>query len=62
VREVEGEAERVAVGEEVGAGVEVRGYVVGGLGGEGGEEGEVGVRGWGEGGAAGCAVGFWEGW
>lgn len=36
---MEGEAERVAVGEEVGARVQVCGYVVGGLGGEEGEEG-----------------------
>lgn len=51
--EVEGEAEGVAGGEEVGAGVEVGAYVVRGLGGEEGEEVEVGVCGWGEGGAAG---------
>ena len=35
---VEGEAERVAGGEEVGEAVDVRGYVVRGLGGEVGEE------------------------
>lgn len=38
---MEGEAEGVALGEEVGAGVEVGEDVVGGLGGEEGEEGEV---------------------
>ncbi len=36
---MEGEAEGVARGEEVGAGVQVGDYVVGGLGGEEGEEG-----------------------
>lgn len=44
---MEGEAERVAGGEEVGAGVDMRGYVVGGLG---AEEGEEGTDGGGEGG------------
>ncbi len=53
---MEGEAEGVAGCEEVGAGVQVGGYVVGGLGGEEGEEGEVGVCGGWEGGAAGWVV------
>ena len=50
---MEGEPERVAGREQVGACVQVGGDVVGGLGGEEGEEGEVGVCGGGEGGAAG---------
>ena len=54
---VEGEAEGVAGGEEVGARVQVGGYVVRGLGGEEGEEGEVGGCGGGEGEAAGWVVG-----
>lgn len=58
---MEGEAEGVAFCEEVGARVQVGGYVVGGLGGEEGEEGEVWVRGWGEGGAAEGAGMFWWG-
>lgn len=50
---MEGEAEGVAGGEEVGSGVQVDGYVVGGLGGEEGEEGGGGCVCWGgEGGAA----------
>lgn len=42
VGHVEGKAESVACCEEVGARVEMGGYVVWGLGGEEGEEGEVG--------------------
>lgn len=53
---MEGQAQGVAGGEEVGAGVQVCGYVVGGLGGEEGEEGEVGVCWGGQGGAAGQTV------
>lgn len=48
---MEGETEEVAFCEEVRAGVQVGGYVVGGLGDEGGEDGEVGVGWWGKGGA-----------
>jgi len=54
VRHVEGEAEGVARGEEVGAGVQVGDYVVGGLGGEEGEEG----GGW-VGGGGGSLLGWW---
>ena len=50
---MEGQAQGVAGGEEVGPRVQVRRYVVGGLGGEEGEEGEVGVCGGGERRAAG---------
>lgn len=59
---MEGQAERVALGEEVGARVQVGGYVVRGLGGEEGEEGEVRGGGWwgGERGVAGKPVGL--GW
>lgn len=54
VRHVEGQAEGVARGEEVGAGVQVGDYVVGGLGGEEGEEG----GGW-VGGGGGSLLGWW---
>lgn len=40
---MEGEAQGVAGGEEVGARVQVGGYVVGGLGAEEGEEGADGI-------------------
>ena len=55
---MEGEAERVALCEEVRARVQVGGYVVGGLGGEEGKEGEVGVCGGGGRVPAGWAVGL----
>lgn len=57
---VEGQAEEVAFGEEVGASVQVRDYVVRGLGGEEGEEGGgVVVGGGGGGGGRGGLLGWW---